>query len=182
MIVPGAVQKMGKVMWGLFLVAALLASPAMAEVRDPASHFFQPKLGDFQAELDAAKQEGKAGILLMFELDDCPYCHRMKATILNQSEVQDWYRRYFLIYAVDAKGDTAMTDFTGKQTTEKAFALDQRVRATPVFQFYDLQGKPVTRFTGATQNKEEFLLLGRYVAEGIYKTMPFNVYKKQVGQ
>ncbi|NWG86893.1 MAG: thioredoxin fold domain-containing protein [Hydrogenophilaceae bacterium] len=166
----------------LLLMFALCAMPAMAEVRDPAAHFFQPKLGDFKAELDAAKQEGKVGILLMFELDDCPWCHRMKATILNQSEVQDWYRKHFLIYTIDAKGDTAMTDFTGKETTEKAFALDRRVRATPVFQFYDLTGKPTARYTGATQNKEEFLLLGRYVVEGGYKTMPFNVYKRQAGQ
>ena len=166
----------------LWLALALFTLPALAEVRDPHAHFFQPKLGDFKGELDAAKQEGKAGILLMFELDDCPYCHRMKATILNQSEVQDWYRQHFLIYAIDAKGDTAMTDFTGKQTTEKAFALDQRVRATPVFQFYDLAGKPTARFTGAPQSKEEFLLLGRYVAEGAYKAMPFNVYKRQAGQ
>ncbi len=166
----------------LVLLLALCALPAWAEVRDPASHFFMPKLGDFKGELDVARQEGKVGILLMFELDDCPYCHRMKATILNQSEVQDWYRKHFLIYTIDAKGDTMMTDFTGKDTTEKAFALEQRVRATPVFQFYDLTGKPITRFTGATQSKEEFLLLGRYVVEGHYKTMPFNVYKRQAGQ
>jgi thioredoxin-related protein len=166
----------------LLLVLALFTLPVMAEVRDPASHFFMPKLGDFKGDLDAAKQEGKVGILLMFELDDCPYCHRMKATILNQSEVQDWFRQHFLIYTVDAKGDTAMTDFNGKDTTEKAFALEQRVRATPVFQFYDLTGKPTARFTGATQSKEEFLLLGRYVVEGAYKTMPFNVYKRQAGK
>lgn len=166
----------------LVLALALFTLPAMAEVRDPASHFFMPKLGDFKGDLDAAKQEGKVGILLMFELDDCPYCHRMKATILNQSEVQDWFRQHFLIYTVDAKGDTTMTDFNGKDTTEKAFALEQRVRATPVFQFYDLTGKPTARFTGATQSKEEFLLLGRYVVEGAYKTMPFNVYKRQAGK
>lgn len=157
-------------------------APAMAEERDPYSHLFNPKLGDFKAELAVAKQEGKVGILLMFELDDCPWCHRMKASILNQSEVQDWYRQYFLIFNVDAKGDTAMTDFTGKETTEKAFAAEQRVRATPVFQFFDLAGKPTTRYTGATQNKEEFLQLGRYVVEGVYKTMPFNVYKRQADQ
>jgi thioredoxin-related protein len=49
-----------------------------------------------------------------------------------------------------------------------------------VFVFYDLEGNTVTRFTGATQTAEEFLLLGRYVVEGVAQTnMPFNVYKKQ---
>ncbi len=166
----------------LLLALALLAAPAAAEVRDPHRHFFMPNLGDFQTELAAARQEGRKGILLMFEMDECPFCHRMKSTILNQSEVQDWYREHFLIYTVDVKGDAALTDFKGRQTTEKAFALEQRARATPAFIFYDLEGNPVARYTGATQSKEEFLLLGRYVLEGAYKSVPFNVYKRQAGR
>lgn len=163
-----------------FFLATLAFPPAFAETRDPHSHFFMSKLGDFKDELASAKQEGKQGVLIMFEMDECPFCARMKANILNQSEVQDYFRKHFLIYDVDVKGDTPMVDFKGKATTEKAFALEQRARATPVFVFYDLEGHAVTRFTGATQTVEEFLLLGRYVAEGVYKTnVPFNVYKKQ---
>lgn len=163
-----------------FLLAlALLALPALAAPRDPQTHFFQPKMGDFQGDLAVAKAEGKTGILLMFEMDECPFCHRMKTTVLNRPEVQDYYRAHFLIYAVDVKGDVPVTDFQGEQTTEKAFALRQRARATPVFVFYDLQGREMARFTGTTQTAEEFLLLGRYVVEGAYKDMPFNVYKRQ---
>jgi len=80
---------------------------------------------------------------------------------------------------VDVKGDTPMVDFKGKETTEKAFALEQRARATPTFIFFDLDGNVMTRYTGTTQTTEEFLLLGRYVVEGAYKTAPFNVYKRQ---
>jgi thioredoxin-related protein len=162
----------------LTLAFALPTPPALAEVRDPHSHFFMSKMGDFKEELATAKQEGKAGVLVMFEMEDCPFCSRMKATVLNQSEVQDWYRKHFLIYTVDVKGGTDMTDFQGNATTEKAFALANRARATPTFLFFDLTGAPITRFTGATQTAEEFLLLGRYVVEGAYKTQPFNVYKK----
>jgi len=165
----------------LTLILFLLGTSAWAEVRDAGNHFFQPKLGDLQGDLAAAKQEGKLGMLLMFEMDDCPFCQRMKQTVLNQSEVQDYFRQHFVIYAMDTKGDTPMIDFTGKETTEKAFALDQRARATPVFVFYDLDGKAITRYTGATQTPAEFLLLGRYVAEGHYKAGPFNVYKRQAG-
>lgn len=163
----------------LLLALALLSAPAWSEARDPTSHFFQPKLGDFQGELDAAKDEGKQGVLIMFEMEDCPFCHRMKSTILNQSEVQDYFRKHFLIYTVDIKGDAPMTDFQGKQTTEKAFALEQRARATPVFIFYDLKGNVMTRFTGATQSATEFMLLGRYVVDGIYKGLPFSAFKRQ---
>lgn len=165
--------------WLLLTLALVLPTlPAQAEVRDPHSHFFMAKMGDFKEELAIAKQEGKAGVLIMFEMEDCPFCSRMKGTVLNQSEVQDWYRKHFLIYAMDVKGGTDMTDFQGNATTEKAFALANRARATPTFLFFDLEGNAITRFTGATQTAEEFLLLGRYVVEGVYKTQPFNVYKK----
>lgn len=164
----------------LLLCLALLAAPVLAEVRDPGNHFFQPKLGDLKGDLDMARQEGKVGILLMYEMDDCPFCSRMKATVLNQSAVQDYFRAHFIIYPIDTKGDTPLTDFQGKDTTEKAFSLEQRARATPTFVFYDLEGKPVARFTGATQTQDEFMLLGRYVVEGVYKQgIPFNVYKRQ---
>ncbi|HEX5674127.1 MAG TPA: hypothetical protein VFX83_02060, partial [Azonexus sp.] len=59
-----------------------------------------------------------------------------------------------------------------------AFAFAQRVRATPVLMFFDLDGKPVARHTGPTKDKAEFLLLGRYVAEGAYATQPFVKYKQ----
>ncbi len=163
----------------LLLVFAFLVWPAVADVRDADTHFFMQNMGNFKEELATAQAEGKQGVLVMFELDDCPFCSRMKANILNQTKVQDYYRKQFLIYPVNVKGDTPIVDFNGKETTEKAFSLEQRARATPVFVFFDLQGNPVTRFTGAMQTADEFLLLGRYVVEGAYKSSPFNVYKRQ---
>lgn len=159
-----------------FLV--LMAGSAWAETRDPINHFFQPKFGDFQAELDTAKQQGKKGIFLFFEMDDCPFCERMKTTILNQADVQDAFRAQFLVYSIDVNGDTQMTDFQGKAQTEKAFAFTHRVRATPTMLFFDLDGKLVTRHTGPTKDKAEFLLLGKFVVDGAYATQSFTKYKQ----
>ena len=63
----------------------LFALPSWAETRDPTTHFFQPKFGDFRAELATAKQQGKKGIFLFFEMDDCPFCARMKSTRRSSS-------------------------------------------------------------------------------------------------
>ena len=152
---------------------------SMADTRDAQTHFYDSKLGDFKSELAAAKKDGKHGVLLMFELDDCPWCLRMKQTILNQSEVQDYFHKYFYIYPIDLKGDVAMVDFKGKQTTEKAFGIEQRIYGTPVFDFFDLDGNRIVRFPGAAKDVAEFILLGRYVVEGAYKTMPFVKFKRQ---
>lgn len=151
----------------------------MAETRDAHQYFFDAKMGDFKSELDSAKKEGKKGILIMYELEDCPFCARMKQTILNQSEVQDYFHQHFLIFSVDIKGDVDMVDFKGKSTTEKAFGIEQRIYGTPVFDFFDLNGKQVVRFPGAAKNVGEFMLLGRYVVEGAYLTMPFTKFKLQ---
>ena len=162
----------------LIAIFLLWGAPAWADVRDPGTYFFQSTFGDLKAELVAAKAQGKQGIFLFFEMDDCPFCSRMKSTILNQADVQDAYRAQFLVYSIDVNGDTPLTDFQGKETTEKAFSLTNRVRATPTLLFFDLNGKLVTRFTGPTKNAAEFLLLGRYVTEGAYATQSFAQFKQ----
>jgi thioredoxin-related protein len=168
----------------LVLVLILLVSAgaiAADKPRDPGQHFFNESFWDFTEELENAREAGKQGILVMFEMDECPFCHRMKATVLNQPDVQDYFREHFLVFPVDIEGDIEVVDFKGRATTMKDFAFKQyRVRATPVFAFYDLDGKYIkrARFTGATRDKDEFLLLGRYVVEGAYKEQSFTRYKR----
>ncbi|MEJ2643341.1 MAG: thioredoxin fold domain-containing protein [Gammaproteobacteria bacterium] len=164
------------------ILAALLVVPLVhaAAPRDPSTHFFSQTLGDFQDELATAKAQGKDGILLFFEQADCPFCHHMKQTVLNQPQVQDYFKKHFLCFPVDIEGDVQITNFQGKNMSEKDFAFKQnRVRATPVFMFYNLQGKPVVRFTGETSGVHEFMLLGKYVVDGVYKKMPFIRYKRE---
>lgn len=166
----------------LLLFAAAFSSPALAETRDAQESFFDIKMGDFKGELANARKEGKKGILIMFTLEDCPFCHRMKHSVLNQSEVQDYFHQHFLIFEVDIRGNVPMTDFSGKQTTEKDFGTERRIYGTPVFDFYDLNGKLMTRFPGTAKDTSEFMALGRYVVGDAYKTMPFTIFKKQTAK
>ncbi|MBT2969780.1 MAG: thioredoxin [gamma proteobacterium symbiont of Ctena orbiculata] len=151
-----------------------------AATRDPGEHFFDQSLGNFSDELEVAREEGKKGVLIMFEMDECPFCHRMKARVLNQVEVQDYYKQHFLIYTVDIEGDVEISDFDGNAMKEKDFAFKHhKVRATPVFGFFDLEGNLITRFTGATNDAEEFLWLGEFVVDDHYKTTNFSRYKRE---
>jgi thioredoxin-related protein len=159
---------------------AFLYAQAFAEVRDPETYFFNESFGNFAEELENARDNDKKGVLIMFQQEDCPYCHRMRTTILNQAAVQDYYRQHFLIFHVDIEGDLEITDFNAEQTIEKDFAFKQnRVRATPVFAFFDLDGNRVARYTGAATDAEEIMLLGKYVVDEIYKSMSFNRYKRE---
>ncbi len=164
------------------LLFAICTGTVFAETRDAEQYFFDLKFGDFKSELANAKQAGKTGIMIMFEQADCPFCYRMEHTILNQSEVQDYYHKHFLLFTVDIRGSLPMQDFKGTETTEKAFSMDHHVYGTPVFDFFDLNGNLITRFPGTAFDVNEFMLLGKCVAEGACKTMSFSAYKRQLAK
>jgi thioredoxin-related protein len=80
---------------------------------------------------------------------------------------------------VDIEGDVEITNFKGETMTQKDFSFkENRVRATPVLAFFDLDGKRVMRFTGRTSSADEFLLLGQFVADKEYKKTKFSKYKR----
>lgn len=164
----------------LILLLSLFCTANAAVGRDPYVHFFNETWGDFQEELNKAKEENKKGIFLFFEMDECPWCHRMKTMVLNQPEVQEYYRKHFLNFSVDIEGDVEIVDFKGKTYTQKDFSEKiNRVRATPVMAFYDLEGSQVVRFTGAASNVEEFFWLAEFYLDGYYKNTNFTKYKRQ---
>lgn len=161
----------------LFVTALLCLAclPFMAKA-GTAEAFFDTSLGDFAAELKTARQQGKLGVLLMFETEACPFCRRMREQVLNQENVQQLFRKHFNIFAVDLIGSVEVTDFAGHEQTEKAFGRSLRVRGTPTFLFVAPDGKEMARYTGATRDVAEFVALGRYVTEGHYLKMPFEQY------
>ena len=165
----------------LLLLLSLLVSPLAAEqTRDPYQFFFNETFGDFSEELELAQEQGKSGVFLFFEMDDCPFCTWMKQNVLNQRSVQEYYREHFLNFVVDIEGDIEVVNFDGQAMAQKDFAFrEHRVRATPVILFIDLEGNTVHRFTGRTADPQEFLLMGQFVVDGIYKEMRFTRYKRE---
>ena len=151
------------------------------ESRDPYKFFFAQTLGDYSEELENAKSEGKKGIFIFFEMDECPFCHYMKNNVLNQKSVQEYVLKDFAAFNLDVEGDVMITTFDGQEMAQKEFAgkKHHNVRATPVMMFFDLDGKPVFRYTGKTRGVEEFLWLTDFVRDGHYKDMKFNNYKNQ---
>lgn len=172
----GVVRTLIGAVAGMALVVSLAAGES---IRDPHEHFFQETFGDFTEELELAREEGKKGVCIFFEMDECPFCERMRETVLNQTDVQDYFRENFRIFTVDIEGDTEVVDFEGNEMPAKDFARRiNKVRATPVIGFYDLEGRLVVRFTGAVRNREEFLRLGEFVADGYYRTTNFTRFKR----
>lgn len=164
----------------VLLFTVVWGGSSVAETqRDPYQYFFNETFGDFSEELENAREQGKKGVVIFFEMDECPFCHYMKGNVLNQPSVQSYYREHFLLFSVDIEGDVEIVDFKGEGMPQKDFAFKKnRVRATPVIAFYDLEGKRIHRHTGKTSGVNEFMLMGEYVAEGHHKKLSFTRFKR----
>lgn len=164
---------------GLALFLCFPLSPqaeTSAATRDPRAHFFTQSFGDLPEELEGARQAGKIGLMLFFEQEGCPYCDRMMKTILNRPDVQDWYRERFVIIAVDINGDIELRDVDGVTLPSKAFAAHRRVKTTPTISFIDLNGAEIYRRVKMVGSVDEFMRMGRYVAEGRYTDTSWEDY------
>jgi thioredoxin-related protein len=162
----------------LFLLLCVSFTATPAELRDPQA-FFDLNMGDLKAEAAEAKGEGKKALMVMFEQEGCPGCRHMRTQVLNRKEVQDYYRANFANLSLDIWSSVPIRDFGSREQTEKAYAQAAKVKGTPTFVFYDLAGAEIARFFGVIETPEEFLLLGRFISSGAYKTRDFAHYKSQ---
>lgn len=144
----------------------------------PGDAFFDTTLGDYAAELRAAQQQGKQGILLVLEAEGCPFCKRMREQVLSRTEVQQYFHRHFNVFSVDINGSVTVTGIDGKEQTEKAFVRSLKFKGTPSFHFFAPDGREMARHTGATRDPETFMALGRYVAEGHWEKSSFEQFLK----
>jgi thioredoxin-related protein len=143
--------------------------------------FFDPFLGDLRAELDEAKRAGRKGAVIMYHFEECPYCQRMKREVLSRPEVQEGYRSDFVRLAIDTRGAQPITGLDSRVFPENVFSKEQKVRATPTFDFYGIDGERLYRHVGGVFDSTEFLLLGRYVASGAYRSLTFLEYRQKQG-
>jgi len=176
-LIRGSMQFQRRLLGAFFMSLMLVSAPLIAAE----GGFFDENFGNLQDELKTAKQEGKQGVLVFFEMDECPFCHKMKTTVFNQPEVHAYFHKHFRMVSIDINGDVDMVNFKGQATTQKKFSFDEyRVRATPVIAFFDLQGNLATKFTGPTRDVKEFMQLGEFVVSGAYKQqgMNFTLFKK----
>src|SRR5512146_1643665 len=106
----------------LFALGVATAPVRGAEMRDPDEYFFNLNTGDFRAESADAANAGKKAILVMFEQNGCPGCYYMRHNVLNRVDVQDFYRRQFVNFTINIFGAVPITDFSGRDFTEKSFS------------------------------------------------------------
>jgi len=123
---------------------------------------------DYQGEVEAAADEDKY-LVLFFHQAGCPYCDKMRARVHPEPAVMDYFSQHFVMMESNIKGNLDVVMPDGTAASEVEFARKLRVRATPVFVFYDKDGSTALRTTGYLDEKQ-FLLAGKYVVDGVHKT------------
>lgn len=166
----------------LCVFALALLGAARAETRDPDTHFFHPFLGDLRDEFAQARASGRKGLMVMYHFEECPSCQRMRREVLNQSEVQDWFRRAFIVLPIDIRGAQPITDLNGKTQSEADYGREMMIRGTPTFDFYALDGTRLYRHIGGLFAPEDFLRLGQFIVSGAYQGRSFKEYRQATGK
>jgi len=166
----------------LLALGLALLGAVRAETRDPDTHFFHAFLGDLRDELAQARASGRKGLLVMYHFEECPSCQRMRREVLNQSEVQDWFRREFIVAPIDIRGAQPITGLDGKTLPEAAYGRAMMIRGTPTFDFYALDGARVYRHVGGLFEPADFLLLGQFIVSGAYRGRTFKDYRQSAGK
>jgi len=147
---------------GLFLWTLLPAGLAHAE-------FTVISLdNDIPTEIADAAEEGKR-LIIMFQEEGCPWCNKMRERIFPHPKVEAYYDERFILIEQDIKGGLDLISPEGAEMTQKKFAQKMRVRGTPTFVFFDIDGKVAARIAGY-QDVPTFIGTGKYVHDGIFKT------------
>ncbi len=129
--------------------------------------FLKPSFLNLKEDLEEARRNNKF-LFIMFHQEGCPFCDKMRRITFQDRAVQEYYTKHFYMIEIDIRGSNEVIDLDGKKLTERQFALKHGIRLTPVFMFFDKEGKVVLKVPGYIEPKE-FILIGRYVVEGHYK-------------
>lgn len=137
--------------------------------------WFKLSLGDLNDDIDAARAQGKFGIIVYYGQKRCAYCDRFFQVNLADPAIEHYLRQHFDVIPVDIWGIEEFTDSDGRLYSERELALRYKTNFTPSLVFYDSAGKPVYRLRGYYP-PYQFRAVLTYVAEGFYRVESFRDY------
>ena len=109
--------------------------------------WFKDSFLDIRDDIIEATEADKR-VLLYFYQDGCPYCERLIKENMSQQNIVDSLQNKFDVIAINMWGDREVIGLDGKETTEKDFAVTNKIMFTPTLQFLDEQGKHALRLNG----------------------------------
>lgn len=128
----------------LFFVLAILAWLAASPAATLAAATTVPGRLETANNLAAdgrQARESQLPILLFYSRAECPWCERARREYLLPLARENPPRA--IVRQINIDQDTALTDFAGKATTHRRFALEAKARLTPTLAFVGPDGQTV---------------------------------------
>lgn len=151
-------------LWAVLLAVAVVTSGSAVRAEYRAESIDN----DYQSEVQAAAEDGKR-LVLFFHQAGCPYCDKMRARVHPSPKVMEYFSQHYVMMESNIRGNLDVVTPKGEAVKETEFGRMERVRATPVFIFYDTDGSEALRTTGYL-DVDRFYRAGKYVVDGEHKT------------
>jgi thioredoxin-related protein len=172
---------------GQWLVALLLgccACVAQADVENGARHtghleWMLPGIVDLEFELERVRNEGKAGVMVLFTTQGCTYCGEFIERSLRDPVLQRRLRENFVSIGLEIFDDVYMTDHRGEDLPINQFARQQKAEMAPTLLFYGPDNQLVFRAIGY-QSPDRFGAILDYLISGSYRETRFPAYLRRL--
>jgi thioredoxin-related protein len=129
--------------------------------------WFKESFLDIDEDIDEAAELGKHLILLL-EMNGCPYCARMVEENFAQAPYRDFIQEKFDVIVLNVQGDREVALDAETSLPEKELAQQLGVRYTPTVIVLNAAGEPVARVDGY-RNAEDFKRVLDYAATRAYE-------------
>lgn len=165
------------------IVMLIVAAPALADSGTgqvigikSATHpeWFKDSFLDITEDAEEAGMAGRH-LILMMEMEGCPYCHKMVEENFANAPYRDFIQENFDVVAINVRGSLEVQVTSELSMTERAVADHFGVRFTPTVVFVNADNEAVAGVQGY-RNVEDFQLVLEYVQEQAYRVMSLNEY------
>ncbi len=129
---------LGGAVAGAFMGGSLTSKARAAELGDDGLHkqsWFIDSFLDLREDRQEAAKAGKH-FAIFWEQRGCPYCAEMHNVNLAKPEIRDFIKNNFNVLQLDIYGPRNVTDFDGKEMSEKDLAKRWGVNFTPTITFF----------------------------------------------
>jgi thioredoxin-related protein len=118
-------------------------------------------------------------LFVYFGREGCGWCEKTNKEAFSDAEVQRRYRAHYVLVYVDTESGRRLTLASGERLTEMEFSARTRVYATPVFAWFEPDGRQILKVTGV-QTARDFNDYDRFVHGGRYRTQEFRQFLNEL--
>lgn len=136
--------------------------------------WFKTTFMDFAEDIEDATDEDRH-VMIYFHQNACPYCAKLVEDNFHDKELVAKLHKDFDVIETNMWGDRDLTDWTGKEFTEKEFSAFMKVQFTPTILFLNAQGDIVLRLNGY-QSIEKMHATLDYISNKIYLDQSYASY------